>query len=152
MKKIILKFSCLLLIGELFIWWLFFYSPFDIPIRPFIFPINVHGLLLFILMLLIIIYSLKSALKRLPAISILKLTCVGTFIVCISEIIFQSFRQMAIETGTLDEHLFYFFKSAIGMSLFGAAISFMVAFHLVIKNTGKLFLIIFGFLVLVNLL
>ncbi len=152
MKQIFFKFSFFLLFGQLIIWWLFFYSPFQIEIKPFIFPINIHGLALFIQMLTVIIYAEKNVLKLVPKSTIQKLTSVGTIIVLCSEIIFQTIRQVTTDADNLNERLYYFFYSVIGMTLLGALISFMVAYQLITKNTSKLLLIILAVILFINLI
>jgi hypothetical protein len=116
------------------------------------FPVNLHGLALIGLMLFVLINAQKNVIKLALVSTIKMLTVTGIVIVLSSETIFQIARNVALEGHSLNEHIYYFFYSLISMTLFGLVLSFMVAFQLVKKNTMQLVLIIFGFLILINIL
>jgi len=151
MKSSILKYSLILLFGFLIEWWIVWYSPLHLPQRIPYTPIKIDGLLLGGLLLTIFIIAEKRFLKANPGATIFSLTVLGTTICFIAEIIFQTIRQPFLTDRTFSEHLHYFFRGTIGLSIFGAVFSFFVAFQLIRKKTGQLILLIIGFAVIVNI-
>lgn len=152
MRSTIIKYSLLLLAGQLVCWWIFFFSPFNIPEKIPYTPINISGLILVALLLSTLILAQKKCIQLQPEISIMKLTLLGSIICFSSEIIFQTVRQPTLIAYTLNEHVYYFLLGVIGITCFGAILSFMIAFQLKTKKTKQLVLMIIGFIVLTNLI
>jgi hypothetical protein len=151
MKTIVLKYSLILLVGLLVEWWIIWYSPLSLPERIPAAPIKIDGLLLVGLLLTILIIAEKRFLKNNPDTTIVNLTVLGTTICFIAEIIFQTIRQPFLSAEAFNERLHYFLLGTIGVTMFGAVFSFLVAFQLVRKKTGQLILLIIGFIVLINI-
>jgi hypothetical protein len=152
MRPTIIKYTLLLLVGQLISWWTFFFSPFDIPDKIPQTPIKIDGIILIGLLLTILIFAQKKFLKLQPETTIIKLTLLGTIICFSSEVIFQTVRQPTLIADTLNDHIYYFLLGTIGVSLFGTAISFLTAFQLKTKKTGQLILMIIGLMTLANIL
>lgn len=151
MKTTILKYSPILLVGLLVEWWIIWCSPLNLPERLPATPIKIDGLLLVGLLLIILIIAEKRFLRSNPDTTIFNLTVIGTTTCFLAEIIFQTIRQPFLTADTLNEHLHYFLLGTIGVTIFGAVLSFLIAFQLIRKNTGQLFLLIIAFIAIVNI-
>ncbi|TCC89234.1 hypothetical protein EZ428_16180 [Pedobacter frigiditerrae] len=151
-KKLLFKYSLLLLTALLIEWLLLLYSPFNIPKYIPSTPLRLDGLLLFVTILLILIFSSKEFLRQHPSASIYKLTTLGAITCLISETIFQAIRQPFLNVEGFNERLQYLLTGVIGISIFAAILSFFVAFQLKTRRTFYLVLMIIGFAVLVNLI
>ena len=148
----IIKYTPLLLVGQIISWWTFFFSPFNIPDKIPMTPIKIHGLILFGLLVTILIMAQKKLLKLHPKATITKLTLLGILICFSSEVIFQTLRQTTLNTETFKDRIFYFFLGVVSITIFGTVISFLTAFQLKTKKTGQLIIMIIGFLVFINLI
>lgn len=150
LKQTIIKYTLLLLAGQLISWWIFFFSPFNIPDKIPMTPIKTDGVILVGILLTTIIFAQKKILKLQPNITIINLTFGGTIICFFSEIIFQLVRQPTLTANTLNEYIYYFLLGVIGISFFGAVLSFLTAFQLKTKKTQQLILMIVGLMIFVN--
>ena len=130
MRSIIIKFSALLLAGELFSWWLLFYSTFDIPLHIHGTPINISGLLLIILHILIIYFFQKKVLKFNRQTTVIQLTFLGGFVSFISEFVFQSIQFNTIIADTFAGKLYYACRAVIVIPIFAIFISFIIGIFL----------------------
>jgi hypothetical protein len=127
LKSIVIKFSGLLLIGHLIIWWLLFYSPLNFPERIPKTPINIKGLTLIILTSTIIIYFQRRALKKDNRHTTLRLVFFSTVVCFIAELLFQTIRFPTIIADSLSERLYYAVRGGIVIPILGGVISFIVA-------------------------
>jgi hypothetical protein len=145
---IILKHAGILIVINLILFWLWFYSPFDVPrIIPGT-PVNIHGLLLAITFITVLIHLCKRIIKMHPAVNVLRLTLLGTVTCFISEIVIQLIRSLTDDT----DRLFSFLLGVASMTIFSAFLSFFVAYQLKTKNTKRLIMFIVGFMILCNVL
>ncbi len=151
MKTIILRYSFLLLLGFLLVWWIRWYSPLQLPERIPWTPIKIGGLLLIGLLLTVLIIAEKHILRTDTDTGMLKLTLMGTTIVFLAEIVFQSIRLPFLNADTFNDYLYYFLLGTIGGTIFGAVLSFLIAFQLIRKNSAQLFLLIIILIVIVNI-
>jgi len=140
----VLKYSGILLICVLTLWWTIFYSPFNIPeYVPYI-PVKVYGLFFSGMVLTILIFAQKELIRNNQQFNTSSLTLYGAFICFIMEIIFQVILSF---TNSSDK-LYYFIRGvATSLALF-STLSFFVAFQLKTKNTKRLLLFIVIFLAL----
>jgi hypothetical protein len=152
MRKTIIKFSSILLMGLLVEWWLTQYSPLHLPVYIPHTPIRISGLLLTVLLIFVIIFFQKNLLKQYPEKTIFQLTMTGGLICLLSEIIFQLIRQPTLDSDAFVDRINNFTRGTLGMTIFGTIISFLVAFQIKTKKTEQLILIIIGIMVLSNLL
>jgi hypothetical protein len=152
MRRTIIKFSSILLISLLAEWWLTKYSPLHLPVYIPHTPIRISGLLLMALLVFVLIIFQKNFLRRYPEKTIFQLTITSGLICLLSEIIFQLIRQQTLDSNSFVDRINNVTRGTIGMTIFGAIISFLVAFQIKTKKTGQLILIIIGIMVLSNLL
>jgi hypothetical protein len=152
LKPILLKYTLLLLVGQLILWWIFFLSPFNIPETIPFTSLKIRGLMLIALLVTIVISALKKFLKTRPEITIIKLTLLGTIICFVSEIIFQMVRQLTPIAETFNDRIYYFLLGVIAITTFGAVVSFLSSFQLKEKKTGQLIIMIAGLLLIVTLI
>jgi hypothetical protein len=152
LKPTIIKYTLLLLVGQLIAWWTFFISPFDIPEKIPFTTIRINGLTLIVLLLVIIISALKKILKLQPETTIIKLTFLGAIICFFSGLVFQTVRQPTLNADTFNERIFYFLLGTLGTTIFGTAVSFLTAFQLKKRKTGQLIILIIGLLLIMNLI
>ena len=118
MKKTVIKYSLILLIGLLIECWIIWFSPLNLPerITPFKYifgnaannSISVDGLLLIALFLSVLIIAIKSYFKENPATNILNLTVLGTSICIVAEMVFQAIRQLFINVDSLSERVHFY--------------------------------------------
>jgi len=148
MKRTIIKYSTTLLLLLIFHWWLFRFSSFNIPEFIPKTPIPISGLILFTSILTTLIFMLRELYQLSPDISILKLSLYGALICFISESVFQTIKETTIEC-SLNDHLYYFTFATLGITAYGAILSFLIAFQLKTKKTNWLILFIV-FLALVS--
>lgn len=152
MKGTILKYSFILLIGFLLEWWIIWFSPLNLPERIPATPIRIDGLILVGLLLTVLIMAEKQFLRNNPNTTIFNLTVIGTTICFLAEIVFQAIRQPFINAYTFSEHLYYYLLGIIVVTLYGAALSFLIAFQLKRKNIKQLLFLIIAFAAIVNLI
>jgi len=114
-------------LGELFSWWLFFYSPFSIPTYIPQSPINIPGLSLLILITITIVFLQKKTLKFKRDISFTRLVLVGGLATFCSEIIFQAIRFQSIIADTIAEKLYFASRGVIVITLLSLIISLISA-------------------------
>ena len=152
MKKEVLKYSGLIFLGLLIDWWIIWYSPLNLPKNIPETGIDIEGVLLIGLFLAVLILALKSHLKSHPDTSIFRLTIIGAIICFLPETIFQIVKQFFLLSETLNRRILIFLVGSMGVSLFTAVISFLVAFQLKTKKTGRLILFILGFIILINII
>jgi hypothetical protein len=152
MKAIIFKFSAILLAGLLFNFWLQFLAPFDLPESIPNTPIRIAGILLFVITILVLIYALKTLLRKDETTSISRLTLSGMSICLLAEIVFQSLRQFTFIDYSTAERILYFLMGIIGVTLFGTILSFFIAYQLKTGNTRMLIAMIAIFLAIMNMI
>ena len=145
---IIAKYSGILFVWLLLLWWALFFSPIDVPEYIPYTPVGIYGLLIVTFTLTILIFAQKEALRKMPALNVGRLVLIGTAICFIKDVFFQFILTF---TETSDK-LHYFIKGTISTTIFGAAFSFFVAFQLKTKKTNRLVLIIIGCLILFKVL
>lgn len=137
----------LLLATMLIKWWVFFFSPWDIPVHIPSTPLNIHGLALITTTVAIFIFFQRTLLKRLPGTAIWQLTFWSTLSFLLAEAVFQSIRVFTLTNTTTVEKAQFFLRGTFITSLFAAVMAFLTAFQLKTKKTGQLWLLIFGFLI-----
>lgn len=152
MRIFLLKYSGYLLLGLLIEYWIVWHSSLNLPQNIPQTTIRIEGIFLLGVFLLVLILALHAFFKTGPNTSILKLTGVGTTICFISLGIFHAIRQFFINADTLDDRLYFYFLGTIGMSVFGAILSFLIAFQIKTRKTGQLILLIIGFTILSNVI
>ncbi len=145
---IIAKYSGILFIWLLLLWWALFFSPIDIPQFIPHTPVSIYGLLIIAFTLTILIFAQKEALKKMLALTVCRLVLIGTVICFIKEVCFQFVLSF---TETSDK-LHYFIKGTISTTIFDSVLSFFVAFQLITKKTKLLVLIIIGCLIIFKVL
>jgi len=145
---IVIKYSGILLISFVDLWWLMFLSPFNIPEFIPHTPIKIYGLFLTGFILTILILSEKELLKKNAALSIFNLTLIGTTICFINELIFHFILSLTEPS----DKLRYFIDGVTSTTIFCAFLSFFVAFQLKTKRTERLVFFIFLFGVLFSLI
>ena len=136
MRIIILKFSFILLLGLLFNWWLTTYSPLNLPQNIPHTSIRIGGLLLMILLISVIIVFQKKLLKKYMEKTIFQLTMLSSLVCLISETIFQLIRQPTLDSNFWGDRIDNFVLATIGITIFGAIISFLIAFQIKTKKNG----------------
>jgi len=141
---IIAKYSAILFVWALLLWWALFYSPLHLPEYVPNTPVKLYGLAFSGFMLTILILSQKEALSKIPALSILKLFLIGTAICFVMEVMFQ---LMLSFTYTADK-MSHFFRQVIVSTISGMVLSFFVAFQLKIRRIELTLLIIFPLVVI----
>jgi hypothetical protein len=114
-------------LGELFSWWLFFYSPFNIPTYIPKSPINISGLSLIILITATIVFLQRKTLKFKRDISFTHLVLVGGLATFCSEIIFQAIRFQSILADTFAEKIYFALRGVIIITLLSVVISMISA-------------------------
>ena len=140
MRKTIFQCGGVWLAVSLLLWWLFFYSPLEIPSYIGIFPdapVSIYGLILIIVQTVILRYFLKRHLRLEPEAPISELTSIGLLSVLLGETIFQMIRQFSYTDYTPLDHFKDLMVSAVGMPLLAGAISLWIAAKLK-KNKNRL--------------
>ncbi|AEW00828.1 hypothetical protein A4D02_12785 [Niastella koreensis] len=98
-------------------------------------PINVFGLFIIVCWEVLFHVVFRRILKQHDYISVLYLTVFACLIVLFSEILFQTYRQLAFdETYTDQDRIRIFLIAVIGMPLFAAALAFPVAVDIKYKK------------------
>lgn len=144
----IIKYTGILLLWVLILWWVTYYSPINIPeFIPYT-PIKLYGLLFWGFTLTILIMAQKEFLVKNPVLNIANLTFLGATMCFVSEVIFQFIISFM---GTSNK-LYYFIRGTITMTIFWTILSFFVAFQLKTKRTGRLVLFICVFLAIFKVL
>jgi len=145
---IVAKYSVLLFVWLLLLWWALFYSPIDVPEYIPHTPIKIFGFAFCAFTLTILILSQKEALRKLPDLKIVHLTLTGAAICFFMDVCFQLVLSFTFTSDKLRH-----FISAVGVStILGAVLSFFVAFQLKTKKTGLLILFIIAGLALFKIL
>jgi hypothetical protein len=135
---IITKYSVILFIWVLLLWWALFLSPFDVPEYIPYTPIKIYGLAFTAFILTILILSHKEALRKIPGLSISGLIFIGTAICFIMELLFQFTQSFTLTS----DKLRYFVSGVKITTIYGAILSFLIAFQLKTKRTNLLLLFI----------
>ncbi|MES2328304.1 MAG: hypothetical protein V4539_01795 [Bacteroidota bacterium] len=150
MKKLLVKYSLILLVGIFIEWWIVWSSPLNLP--QFIpgTPIDIGGLLLTGLLLVTLIPALKEA-NKISSKTISQLTIFGALICFSAEIIFQPIRIFWLETHPLSDEFQFLLIGTIGVSLFASVFSFFIAFQLKTRKTKALIGLIVAFIIIVNI-
>jgi hypothetical protein len=151
-KNIILKFSGILLLGQLLNYWLLFYSPWNIP--EFIpgTPISIAGLLLMLLTITILILAQRQILKKKNDLSIIKLALHGAIICFVAEFFFQIIRWPTITADSTYERAYYCFRGILIVPAFSAVYSLLIAVQLKTGRARLVIWIIVAFFLSVGLL
>jgi hypothetical protein len=145
---IILIYGSILLLFFALIWWLLFASPVNIPEFIPSTPIKVNGLLLTGSILAVLIICEKKAVKIDASISFIKLMLTGALVVILAELAFQILMTFVLTDYTTGE----FLLGMIGIGIYGAILSGLIAFQLKTKRTGLLILFIGGLVVIAKVL
>lgn len=103
------------------------------------------------IVLILAIYD-RQLLKKEPKLSVYKLTINGAIVCFIAEIFFQLTKEFVVIESTFKERVVDFGIGVIGITCFGAALSFFTAFQIKTKRTGRLMLFILVFLSILYLL
>jgi hypothetical protein len=144
MKKIIFQCGSVWLGISLLLWWLFFYSPLEIPPYIGIFSdsrVSVYGLILIVVLIFILRFFLKRYLRQEPEAPLSDLVSVGLLSILLAEIVFQLIRQLSYTDYTPLEHLQDLMFGVFGMPLYAGAISLWIGAKLK-KNKNRLIPII----------
>ncbi len=130
MQASIIKNSIILLAVFFIEWWLIYYSPLNLSERVVALNVKINGVLLVGLIVTIFIFAQKSFLRKNPTATIFKLTVLGTTICIVAQIAFQAIRQPFLIVTSVNERFYYFLLGTIVVSVYGAILSFLVAFQL----------------------
>jgi cytochrome bd-type quinol oxidase subunit 2 len=152
LNRLTITFIGLLLTGLLIQWWLFYFSGLDIPWFIPNTPIDLRGLLLIVLLLIILITFIKSKNRHDISLSIVKLTLAGTLVCFVAELVFQFIKLLVNNDEPFNDRITDFYVGVLGITLFAAAISFLISFQIKTKKTGLLLLFIAAFLALIVLI
>lgn len=143
-----LKYSSVLLLWLLILWWVSFLSPFNIPeFIPYT-PIKLFGVLFSGFILTILIISQKEMLRKNNNLSMIKLILFGTLICFTTEFLYQ----LILLKITFNDGIYQLARRILVSTIFCTFLSFFVAFQLKTKKTRQLVLIILTVLVLFKLL
>jgi hypothetical protein len=134
LKKNILLFSAILLGGELLTWFLFYWSPANLPEHIYG-PINTAGLFLILLIIIIINVFQQRAIKPGARVGFAKLVLSSTLVVLLAELGFQIFRFVILDDYTFENMVYYASRGVIVMAVIGLVISAIVA--LLIRKKDK---------------
>lgn len=143
----ILKQAAVLVLVNLLLFWLWFYSPFEVPQLIPGTPINIHGMVLVFTFMWVLIYQSKQIIKMQPGVNVIWLTAYGTLTCLIAEIFIQLTKAFTGDT----DRIFSFLLGVMNMTIFCTFLSFFVAYQLKTKNTRRLVVFIIGFMVLCKL-
>lgn len=133
MKRILLKCSLTLLVAHLFLFLLLNFVPEFIPVfgqRE----INLHGVIGFLVVLLIIRYYLKQYFWEDPEVALGELASIGLLAELIAQALFQLVRQFTYPDPSEPVHIYNYFGSVLAMSVVAGAVSFYIAGRL--KENG----------------
>jgi len=97
-------------------------------------PIRITGLFIILSYYLVFILLFRHILKQDPNTNFFYLIVLGSIVVFISEIVFQSFRQVTFENVTPEERIRFFLVGVIGMPILASVVTFSVAFNMKFKN------------------
>ena len=136
MGRAFIKFSSLLLAGNLVTYWILFLSPWEIPSHIPDTPINIDGLILIGLITLVSYLFQKQVLKLHPDTNVFRLILLSTLVCFIQEIIFHVIKLFLQREEATADYVFYFFLGVIGTSLISCFISIPIAFQLKGKKAG----------------
>lgn len=145
---IIIKYSGILLIWILILWWAIFFSPFNIPELIPHTPIKTYGLFFGTMILTTLIFAEKELLRNNAKLNIVTLTLIGTAICFTTEVIFQAI----LSSTDLSNKLYHYVKGVTSTTMLCVFFPFFIAFQLKTKRTGLLLLFIVIFLILFKLL
>lgn len=131
MKKVVLQCGGVLLAASLLQFWLFFYSPWTFPARvdltPNTPPLNLRGLLLFIVSALILRFFIRKYYRQYPEALLSELISIGFLATLISEIPFQLLRGFTYPESSSMDRVWEFLFGVLGMSLMMGAVSLAIA-------------------------
>ena len=129
LRNSIIKFSLLLLVGELLSWWMVFYSPIDVPTYFNLMgtSVNVLGLFLFFLLAIVLYFFQKHLLNLNTQSTILQLAFWSATVVFISELIFQFIRLPTIAVDSNSERLYLAFRAVIVIPAIAFVMSLVIA-------------------------
>lgn len=147
-----IKYTVLLLLGELLAWWILFHSSMDIPEYIPETPLKISGLIRMVLFVTILVFGQKEFLRAKPDIDIFKLTLLGTLICFTEAVFFHAANQIPLMGEPFSTRMEFFLRNLLIITTFAAFLSFFVAFQLKTKKTNLLILMIIGFILLINLL
>jgi hypothetical protein len=138
MKSLIIKFSLLLLVAELLSWWVFFYSPVNIPTYITIIgtPLNILGLFLIVLLAIVLYFFQRRLLLLNREFTVVQLAFWSAIVALISEFLFRIIRLPTITADSVNERLYYALRGALVIPVFAFVISLLIAF--LIKRKGSL--------------
>ena len=146
--KTVLVYSGIFLLLLLIQWWVFTLSGFNIPEYIPDTTARISGLFLGTIIISTLIISQKKIFKTDPNISVFKLTFTGALISFISEVFFQFIRSFTL----LEDKVVLFLRGVFAVTIFCTVISFLIAYQLKTKRTGRLILFlalfIFAFIIL----
>jgi hypothetical protein len=145
---LIIKYSLILSVTLIAIWWLLFFSPFGIPEYIPGTPIKFNGALMSIAIIATSIGIEKEFIRLQPNVSFIRLALAGTIISFVSEMIFKIVSSIA----TNDNTFYSFLRGVFVITIFGAIISSLIAFQLKTKRTGQLILIIITASILISVI
>ncbi len=144
----IIRYAVLMFMGFALIVVLQDYLPVYIPNTP----IKINGVLQGTWGIILLRWAIKDWHRAFPETTIAILSLKGTLVVIISEILFQSMRQLLYLSGhTTSDRVYFFFLGVIGVSSIFAVITFMIAYHVKTRNTKRLVYMIIGFILVFNL-
>ena len=145
--RIITIYSIILFIFLLVHFWFLSYpNNYNIPEYIPHMPISIGGLTIFCVFLPLMIFALKAILRKDPQIGLLKLYFIGFIICSVPELLLQIIRASTFET----DRLLIFIKGFWGSTFIFAIVVFFIAYQLKTKNTARLLLFVFAFILLCN--
>lgn len=139
MRSLIIKFTLGLLISELLSWWIFFYSPLNIPTYITIIgnPLNILGLFLIVLLAIVLYFFQKRLLLSNREFTVLQLAFWSAIVALISEFLFQIIRLPTITADSMNERLHYALRGTFVIPVFAFVISLLIAIKVKRKNSLK---------------
>jgi hypothetical protein len=137
-RSSIIKFSLLLLFGELLSWWMLFYSPFNIPTYVTVTgtSVNILGLFLVVLVAIVLYFFQRRLILLNKELTVMQLAFWSAIVAFTSELIFQIIRLPTITADSDNERFYFAFRGVIFIPVFAFVISLLIANR--IKRKGKL--------------
>ena len=142
MKKLIIRYGCALFAVYLVLWWLFYYSAFNIPTYLPGTPISISGVFLLATLIVFLWLFIRKLRLTVPNISILRLTVIGTITALAAECPFQLVRQSPSHLDTIGERLYSFGLAIFGTLILSWLVSFLISFKRKTQKTVLLVLFI----------
>jgi len=131
-KKVITYLSIILFSLHAFSWWLFFMSPFNIPIRTA--PLdgtrfNLPGAVVILITIFTLLYFQRKIRRTLPEVKISTLTCLSVIPLIIAEFLIQLFVWILSPDDSFIDLLYYnLLLGTVCMSLLYLILSLIIAF------------------------